>query len=788
MNFYKKYLKYKNKYLILKGGDFQLRPSFIEKIENIIKYIKNICYKRSVDRGNFDTKIVINRLIFNILLYGGFIFRKETIIDGDIGQSRLLIDNNGIFFNNEQKIIDILNENYIFNSSNPNDISCEVKIIIDLLKKYSNYYYDNYPEIFNYNNNVIPSKTVNDYNLNDLFCLLFMIIKDNTNSDTYFCLLKQIKYITIFNQNYMKLDLNIVYSYFNYNFKKNLINSNPMDNLQIFNSNNNINVADLININFNKSTTNNKYFLFNIPNLMDTSEENILNESDYPRIFDNRTLFLVYNEDDVNDFNLFINFDSKNVKINNLIKNIPDIFYIVKCAMPYNELIDYYYHQVYIDPYGNIDNITYDARNYADPAVIKTRDGIKENIRYDEIDLLSSYWDSKENPECKKDTFSRTAACIYSPLLTDHSGFLVKFRNGQNIIKFLSLNIAEYQETKRGSAAMPVDEHPLGYFSRIKSILYLLIKILKKEDIECCFLQELFKVSDSNHNLTLDKKNTIFSFIRGYLNLYDYDIQEVLHYNNIIYKKNYQDLTNNIISREKFTSILIGDTSMCSLKFSSSEARSSSLIKFYLICIFATIFNTYDICNEIIIMGDFNFRIRSGNLLFIEEDRKVCGPAIDHALVIGRDRMLAYINSLNFEIIFDSIVRFIRTNLSRINNAANPKRRGGILSPNLQINLLNFTGLNFSEFNQIYSLITQRHGLLLENQVKNKYNFLVAIFYLYYEFLSAGNNIVWNEFDLTNFHDFTNAQNLECLFSGADDGSNHGYIWHLLQFIYLLGI
>jgi len=789
-----KYLKYKNKYLILKGGEFQLRPTFIDKIDSIIKHIKNIVYTRSINKGNFDSKNIINRLIFNILLYGGFIFRKETIIDGNTPTSRSLIDSNGIFFNNEPRITYILKENYIFNSSNPTEISCEVKKIIDLLKKYSNYYYDNNPEIFNYNNNNIPSKSVGDYNLNDLFCLLFMIIKDNSNSDRYFGILKQINHITILNENYIKFDFNIRYKIFLYHFNDNyLINKYPMNNASIFNTTPTINVHNLKNINFNKSTTYNKYFLFNIPNLIDASDEIFFENAEDPRLKDNKTLYLEYNQDDVNDFNLFINFCGNIVKINNLIKNMPDIFYIVKCCIPNSQIIDYNYNQVYVNP-NNVVNrsiIKYQAINFDDRS-IKERDGINKNIHYDEINLLSSYWDHPPGPkrECSKDTPSATLQCIYTPSLTDHAGFLVKLRNRFNVIKFLSLNISEYQEKKR-IASMITDYNAYVYFNRIKDVLYLLIKILKKEDIEFCFVQELFKAHyNLEINLTYEKRDIIFTFIKNYLNLYDYDIKDVpyTNYNNIIYKKKYDVPSNNIISKEKFTSILIGNTSMCSVKFTSTEVDRSPSIIFYIICISATIFNTYDNCDEIIIIGDFNFKFIGTQLRMLDNIDIIYGPSVDHAIVIRRRLMKTYINSLRFDRIFSPIITYSRENLHIINNAA--KLQAGTLSEELRHNLFTYTRVNFQQLDDITRLINGQQGQSLNRQLKNKYNYIIAIFYLSNYFLNNAGRIIlsFREFDLRPFHDFSIARNLECIFSGEDDANNHSYLWNLMQFIHLLNL
>lgn len=189
MNFYEKYLKYKNKYLSLKGGD-RFSDEFIENIKIIIDYVCKLPNIR------FNS-IIKEMLIFNIFLYSGFIYRKKLIEvfnkNRDDIPPKFKILQDGLW-SSEEKIKLIFN-NYGFSETN-----------YDLLKDYSIKYYDNYPEIFNFNNDIDLAKysSGNPLNINDLFCLIIMIINNNFDN-IYICLLKKVTDLLIEKKNIKNL-------------------------------------------------------------------------------------------------------------------------------------------------------------------------------------------------------------------------------------------------------------------------------------------------------------------------------------------------------------------------------------------------------------------------------------------------------------------------------------------------------------------------------------------------------------------------------------------------------
>jgi hypothetical protein len=826
MNYYEKYLKYKNKYLSLKGGDI-LNDEFIQNIEQIINYVLNINYNADLS----STLNIKRLLIFNILLYSGFLYRKKLIKEYIPLHAKKYLDKLKIggLWSFEEKIQSILKKIKLPETN------------FDFLKNYSMKYYDNYPEIFNFNNDIELAKYSygNPLNINDLFCLIIMII-NNKFDNIYICLLKNIKNINIETEkNYKEFEINTKINEYSLQ-KLRDFNTNHyinLDNNYIF-YDENINLDVLNKIDFQPTNNKNKIILFNIPQARDYFELITLLKT---RL--NHNITLEYNENDINDFNIFItsiNGGNKE-RINHLLRN-PNIFEIINLfCIPNVHVLDSIYNKNYINIERNADhNITYlcqrfpiiegptetnvrDRKNrtrititslskistlyttypfnsmklvarviqenptnqhipqnilwtslnplatvdqsglvtaiqhgnatirviqrqpignvYIDisieivlqPApIVEQKVGIINRPNYNELLFLSSYYDPINVPDdkeilrnrCNKGDANSAHLCYFLPVLTDHPGFLIKL-NSNILIKCLSLNIVEYQSIAHGTPSMPIDVTQTNYFNRIKNILYLLVKCLKKENIEFCMLQELFKEANNETNLTNICEMNIF--IKNYLNLYDYDfILGYPFYNSIIYKKNYR--IEKIIKKKEFTSVLIKNScsylGICSLKLCCIN-ESRPLRKYtntlYCLCIAANIFNNYSNCNEIIMMGDFN--MKSNELsIFNNYTRSILNGnnGIDHALIINRCELINLIINMDFIPYFGSIINTVRTWYTNDYTRANPH-----IVDNLQI-ILGFS-TKFHNYNQINNLLTTRNS-------GDRYYFLIAIFYLYHNY------------------------------------------------------
>jgi hypothetical protein len=776
MDYKKKYIKYKNKYLNLKGGLHQNDVKFIEDIKKIIEKVSIINYINSKNLD--DTK---RRLIFNILLYSGFIFKKETIKDGFSHERYELIENDGFFnfYNND--ILCILKNHF----ENP-------QYIIEILLTYSRNYYDNFPEIFNYNSsfttNTFTEKYLLPNDINELFCLIITIIQNSSDNVEYFDLLINTKQICQKIEEFSQtIDLDMNFETFIEKFNENLLNkvlvpeelSNKSSHKEYiklkknkFNNDNKYNSLDkLCKINFKLSKGCNNFILFNIPKL-DKFDNELMNYMNLK--MKDAKITVKYKLNDINDFVIIANNNDIEITINNLIDKMPNIFYIINLSISHRIILDYIYNESFINIEDNNIKMFWGILNENNK--LKLRNGLIRGLKKDEFELFSSYFKGIKS-KCEKDNFEKAKSCIYFPILTDHNGLLAKFNNGDKIINILSLNISEYQEKNHSTSSVPLDGAVINYFSRIKDILYLLVKVLKKEDIEFCVLQELLKNSpEQKSSLTEKIKDKIFEFIKSYLILYNYNIINAFpYYNYIIYKQNYKISEDNIIKNKDFTSIFINNICICSLKFPRSISKMFDNIRLLLVCIAATIFNKYENCNQIIILGDFNLTDHDGTLKLFKKDCIINGSSSDHVIIINRMNMLYYINSLKFENLFFSEI--IKNISEWFNNDSSDNVKE--VKELIKEKIINKYFENFAEVQ-----------ILLNDSKEtdcnfNTYYYLKIIFLIYYykskftrEYIIPKN---------TYFHDFSDIENLIVLYDNLDnitENKLHGYLWELIIFLH----
>jgi hypothetical protein len=189
-------------------------------------------------------------------------------------------------------------------------------------------------------------------------------------------------------------------------------------------------------------------------------------------------------------------------------------------------------------------------------------------------------------------------------------------------------------------------------------------------------------------------------------------------------------------------------------------------------------------------MGDFNLKRPSNGLNFFIPDNIIYGPSVDHAVIIRRENMLRFINEIYFGRIFNPITEFISIQLRNMNPPGRGPGRGNdvdTINRRLQAGLQTYTSTEFRYFRDILALINNIEGDTVISNATNRYHFLLAIFYLCNYFLTRNRFVNVSstaQFDLTNFHDFSNAVNLECLFSAIEDVNNRSYLWYLIQFLY----
>jgi hypothetical protein len=647
MDFYLKYLKYKQKYLILKGGT-PLKDIITKNILKykhllsvIIQHVNKIIIDTNADT-NTDNYTIKLQLIFNILLYGVFIIREKILNDQDfqdlgkkIQKSKLDLGskecNNKII---RKEICDYINNNLLDIIINDEiNLLCkedsQKQNFICVLKKYALKYYDNYPEIFNYNYDFL-NKEINNYNINDFFGLIFMTIK-NYKSKVYIDLLLKIKEIKLPKISYRIFNTQMTIQELIGLYDKNKLNNEKISYNKTFNRNyKRIKVADLKKINFIPSKSTNKFLLFKFLN------DDLQN---YRTITSTSKLFIKYNEDNINDFDILL--DCKII--------MKDLFNLVD--IPYFNIteiteLNSFYNQNYINvkynPNKAINSFT--CKRNKDNIEIE-RSGINFNENYNRLYFLSSY-DSSINPENYKNTKgdSHYKDFMYNPSLTDHPGFLIMLNSTNNdLVKIISLNISEYQEKKRGTPTMPLDNNIHNYKNRLFNIFYLLIKVLKKENIEFCMLQELFKTNQVCNNLTPIIIDNLKDLIDNYINIFGYksNIKNKLinNYNYIIYKDNYCYNELFDINSNGVTTIRIGNTYIGSNKYKRkkrSKLDEDILYLFIIICEAMRCFNKNENIETVIFVGDQNINLNDFNKVRFFKKYMIKSNSIDHAIIFTR--------------------------------------------------------------------------------------------------------------------------------------------------------
>jgi Leucine-rich repeat (LRR) protein len=679
MNYYQKYLKYKNKYLQLQKGG--CTTPYRNTLTKIIRYI-------IIDliASNDDKKL----LLYNIIIYGVIIiFSKieEVICEKE---QRITLLRNII-----QNILDIIKSNT--SSVLHNQLYRFVKnpSVIDSIF----FYYKFYSEIINLNIDSFLYK--NDlYSINEFFNLIFILIKCN---NVHLC--------NIYLNNRISINTNIVTRNIEI---PNFLIENKHKLLHYLNSNVNNKIDNYENSNPPTLQSNLDYKSLNFNfTLFKLGELNNYVDIEPAIIIDNlQNINIIY---DTNNINNIIRLVLNANIINNPKLNIFEILYncIDDIDILNNIFSECYESTVFPTRYHVIRN-TSDNQGFMDNAhqqeilnidvleepIFDIRNG-KELIHnllrphiasYNNMYKLDFFRSSNISLDAHKPQ-DKSTFWLY-PSLTDHPGILLKLNNYNRTINLLSLNIGHCNLFHGGShptdELIPLDPNISYYFKRVFKIFYLLIKVFNKENIEICFLQEFLQhkeLKDINEtpeaelNIQFRSSSVLMlEFLQNLLNLIGYRIYSTLEpglcFNAIICKNNY-------IVEEIQTHLLkgtyISNTFYCSLKYKnrldlgklrrSRDGRDTidnvNTFDLYTICNIAYMFNLQRSCDKIVIMGDFNLS-NTGNIFLgrsLFTDFLILSGEIfsnlDHALVITREQFNNILNIAQVRNLLDIYFRQI---------------------------------------------------------------------------------------------------------------------------------
>ena len=697
MNYYQKYLKYKNKYLQLqlqKGGNFDL---YRDTITYIIGYLLNNL------GASADNKKL---LLYNIIIYGGIIIFSTYPDELEMAERRETLNN--IMIN----ILDIIGD---INKELYNELIHSINIFhtIELIF----FYYKFYPEIINLNIDSFLYKG-NSYSINEFFNLIFILIKKRDISVCKIYLNNRI----IINEEVVRLNITIpnsliehrgkLFNYLNQNInnKENFydINVPPIPHRNYIPQTSLIQPPILDQSNLDYKPLNFNFILFKLGELNSVPIRTIhVNREDLSNIT------IVYDKNNINKITVL---EIDRYSIDNPKLNIFEILYncIDDIDILNNIFSECYATNVLPTTYRFIQN----SRNNNFMNNAHLQELLNRNL------LVNPIWSSKIGKELivhalpsdlissfrsmyKLDFFkssipalrgaSRDTLWIY-PSLTDHPGILLELNNYNRIIKLLSLNIAEcdlfYSTVDKpqqfNSKLIPFDSSIEYYYKRIFKVFYLLIKVLDKENIEICFLQEFLQPNNFdgalidhlgvNQRINFNSScEEIFTFLQNLLRLVGYEIYTMprpipVYYNAIICKNNYIVDPPEEFNSSMLKGIYINNTYFCSLKFTSKyildmentrgrdNEASVRTFDLYMLGYIANMFNLQKLCDKIVIMGDFNLGNSNQDglrrhSLFSNYIRLSDENELDHALIITRDQLNDILFPVNFTSLFIDVFR-----------------------------------------------------------------------------------------------------------------------------------
>jgi Leucine-rich repeat (LRR) protein len=668
MNYYQKYLKYKNKYLQLQKGGYT--TFYINTLTKIIRYIIIDLIASSDDK---------KLLLYNTIIYGGIIIF-----------SKIKEMSRAILRNIIKNILDIIKSNvssilYSELYKFINDLS-----VIDSIF----YYYKFYSEIINLNIDSFLYKS-DLYSINEFFNLIFILIKCNNVNLCNIYLNNRI----IINTNISKKNIKIpnfliekrekLLNYLNFHKNDFDVNSNPptlLSNLDYKSLNFNFTLFKFGELNNNVDTE-----CINIENLQNINI--IYDTNNINNIIELKLNFSKIDNPKLNIFEILYNCIDDIDILNNIFSecysttNLPTTYHVIRNSENNNFMDNAHIREILnTDMLVAVEIIKY-ARNGKILIVNLPRPLITSYNNMYKLDFFRSTDISLDIPKPP----NKSVFWLY-PSLTDHPGILLELNNYNRTIKLLSLNICHCNLYHTNSRPMgeiiPLDPNISYYFKRVFKIFYLLIKVLNKENIEICFLQEFLQSKElidiNSGKLSVDLANeftsssaSMLSFLQNLLNLIGYRIYSTqepgIYFNAIICKNNY-------LVEEVETHLLkgnyISNTFYCSLKYKNkldlgrlghnlSDRDTPENIKsfdLYIICNIANMFNLQRLCDKIVIMGDFNIG-NSGDAFLNESlfsNYLILSGVynnLDHALIITREQ---FNNLLNIVQVRDLLNYFFR--------------------------------------------------------------------------------------------------------------------------------